>query len=119
MSKFYRNIKPYVEIEIEASRRAISSGAETLAFTHLERAHVLGQEATVTHTRVHWEMLLWGVRQRSLREVAGQIFRLVGAVTKTAFGLVPQGNTGGVNVSPFQSMTISPDSARLIAAAKK
>jgi hypothetical protein len=51
-------------------------------------------------------MLLWGVRRRQLREVAGQVLRIVGAATKTAFGLVPTGNTGGSNVSPFRRLPI-------------
>jgi hypothetical protein len=51
-------------------------------------------------------MLLWGVRRRRLREVAGQVLRIVGAATKTTFGLVPSGNTGGSNVSPFRRLPI-------------
>lgn len=35
-----------------------------------------------------------------------------------AFGLVPQGNTGGVNVSLFKKMPIAPNSATVIEKAK-
>jgi hypothetical protein len=49
-----------------------------------------------------------------MREVFGQIFRIVGAATKTPFGIVPQGNTGGANVSPFKKMPIDPELANLI-----
>lgn len=63
-------------------------------------------------------MLVWAARNYSVREMLGQIFRIVGAATKTAFGLVPQGNTGGANVSPFKKMPIAPDLAALIHKAK-
>jgi hypothetical protein len=33
----------------------------------------------------------------------------VGAATKTAFGLVPTGNTGGSNVSPIKPMPVPAD----------
>jgi len=39
--------------------------------------------------------------------VFGQVVRLVGAFTKTAIGLVPIGNTGGANISPFKSLPVS------------
>ncbi len=85
---------------------------------HLERAHVLGQESTYWHVHVHYLMLLWAFRYRSVREILGQVFRIVGAATKTAFGLVPQGNTGGANVSPFRKMPIAPELADVIDRAK-
>lgn len=103
---FTKRVAAYVEFELEN------------AFTHLERAHVLGQESTYWHVKVHVLMLAWATRNGSGREALGQIFRIVGAATKTAFGLVPQGNTGGANVSPFKKMPISPDLVALIRRAK-
>ncbi len=119
MNSFYRNIKPHVEAQIDASTALVAVGQTADAFGNLERAHVLGQESTILHTRVHWAMLLWGVRHRDGKEVLGQLLRLVGAATKTAIGLVPQGNTGGTNVSPFKVMPIPPQLEQLIADAKK
>ncbi len=58
------------------------------------------------------------VSQRSAREVFGQGVRLVGAATKTIVGLVPQGNTGGTNVSAFRSVPVAPELQRLIDAAR-
>ena len=63
-------------------------------------------------------MLVWATRNGLVREALGQVFRIVGAATKTAFGLVPQGNTGGANVSPFKKMPVSPELAALIQRAK-
>lgn len=92
-------------------------GKFALAFAHLERGHVLGQASTREHVRVHWHMLMWGFRHRRIGEVAGQALRIVGASTKTAFGWVPSGNTGGSNISPFKRLPIAPELAAIIAAA--
>ena len=105
-SNFARNIRPHVCAELKAATALIALGQAQNAFTHLERAHVLGQASTTHHVRVHWCMLLWGVQQRDLKECLGQIFRILGAATKTVFGLIPHGNTGGANVSPFKPMPV-------------
>ena len=109
MKSYYDRIKPHWDLEVASAARAESDGDPHLAFRHLERAHILGQKSTWLHTRTHILMMRWGLRQPSSREVAGQLFRVVGAATKTAFGLVPAGNTGGANVSPFRTLPIPAD----------
>lgn len=115
---FSQRVAPYVEAELTNARRARSAGDAQQEFAYLERAHVVGQESTYWHVKVHILMLVWAARNCSVREVFGQVFRVVGAATKTAFGLVPPGNTGGANVSPFKKMPIAPDLAALIQKAK-
>ena len=114
MSTFGRRIRPYVESEILAAHQAEARGKPEVAFSYLERAHILGQTSTVEHVRVHWHMFLWGVRRGNVRETLGQLLRIVGAAIGTAAGLVPQGNTGGTNVNSFKSMPIPPELAALI-----
>ena len=118
MSTFGRRIRPYVESEILAGYQAEARGKPEVAFSHLERAHILGQTSTVEHVRVHCHMFLWGIRQRNVRESLGQLLRIVGAAIGTAFGLVPKGNTGGTNVNSFKSMPIPPELAALIETAR-
>lgn len=118
-SHFAQRIRPFVDAELDAARRAAREGNPALEFTHLERAHVLGQASTFHHVRVHWRMFVWGWQRRSLRECAGQILRLTGAATKTIFGLVPSGNTGGANVSAFRPMPVAPDLAAIIERARR
>ena len=115
---FGNRIRAYVEIELNAAQAAERAGEPLTAFRHLERAHVLGQGSTVQHVRVHMRMLFWGLRHHSTREVMGQITRLIGAATKTWLGLIPQGNTGGANVSAFKAMPIPDDLADLIDVAR-
>lgn len=114
MTRYARCIRPHVDAELAAARAAPPAAA----FGHLERAHVLGQASTVEHVRVHWRMFRWGLAQRDVRECAGQLLRIVGAATKTAIGFVPEGNTGGANVSPFRRMPVAPDLAARIREAR-
>ena len=118
MKSYYDQIKPHWDREVAAAARAESNGDPHLAFRHLERAHILGQNSTRLHTQTHILMMRWGLRQPSSREVAGQLFRIVGAATKTAFGLVPAGNTGGANVSPFRTLPIPAELQILMRAAQ-
>ena len=115
---FTRNIRPYVEDELALARNEQNYGNKAEAFAHLENAHVLGQASTRLHVKVHVQMLLWAVKQGKIGEVFGQLFRIAGAATKTAFGLVPTGNTGGANVSPFKAMPIKPNLNAIIEKAR-
>ncbi|WP_288389267.1 DUF3703 domain-containing protein, partial [uncultured Alteromonas sp.] len=40
--------------------------------------------------------------------------RIVGAATKTAIGLVPKGNTGGTDISPFKRLPISAENQAIL-----
>jgi hypothetical protein len=108
-SSFAHNIRPFVDAELQTATALVAQGQAQPAFSHLERAHVLGQASTVHHVRVHWRMFMWGLQQRDAKECLGQVLRIVGAATKTAFGLVPHGNTGGTDVSPFKPMPLPPE----------
>jgi hypothetical protein len=113
MNRFAENIRPFVDAEL----RAAAEDPER-EFSHLERAHVLGQASTREHVRVHWQMLRWAWRHRDARELFGQSFRLAGAATKTFIGFVPTGNTGGSNVSAVRPMPIDPELAAIIEKAR-
>jgi hypothetical protein len=115
---FGHRIRAHVDLELNAAHAAERAGDPSGAFQHLERAHVLGQRSTIQHVRVHMRMLMWGMRRLNLDEVAGQIMRLIGAATKTWLGLVPQGNTGGANISAFKPLPIPDDLAELIDVAR-
>ena len=117
-NKFSLNIAPFVKAELEHATNARQAGNSKLEFKRLENAHVLGQESTYWHVKVHILMLLWALRNLKIQEIFGQIFRIGGAATKTVFGLVPVGNTGGVNVSPFKRMPIKPEHQFIIDKAK-
>ena len=112
-------IKEYIDAEVETAERCVAENDLDAAFRHLERAHVLGQMITYEHTRVHFLMLKIGWKRKDWREIFGQIFRIIGASTKTPFGIYPTGNTGGANVSPFKPMRISEDLQMILRRTKK
>jgi len=117
-SNFTKKITPHVQAELKLAEHARTNSDIATEFSHLENAHVIGQESTYWHVYVHWQMLKWARRNTSAKESLGQVFRLIGAAALTAFGLIPQGNTGGANVSPFKVMPIKPEHQALINTAK-
>jgi hypothetical protein len=82
------------------------AGNLPLAFSHLERAHILGQSFSIAHARTHWWMLRVGLQNRDVVEILGQIPRILGALLFSRIW-VPIGNTGGARVPPFTPMPIS------------
>lgn len=119
MSRFAQAIRPFVHAELEASAEAERRGDHRLAFHHLERAHVLSQEATLEHVRVHSQMLLYALRRRDAREAFGQFLRMTLAAPLALVGIVPIGNTGGSNVNGFRPMAVPADLQEIIDAARR
>lgn len=119
MLRFARRIQPWVQLELDAANLAEARAERAMAFRHLERAHVLGQAATTLHVRVHWRMLLWALRHRQAGQAAGQLGRLAAAAVITGLGWLPEGNTGGSDVSAFRRMPIWPDLQHVIDAARR
>lgn len=117
-SKFTKNIAPFVRSELLLAAKERELGNIHVEFEHLENAHILGQESTFWHAKVHVLMLVWAVRNSKLKECFGQLFRLAGALVATPIGLIPKGNTGGTNVSPFKTMPIDSTYQAIIYKAK-
>ena len=78
---------------------------------------MLGQASTFLHTKVHFLILLWAVRQVNIKKGLGQVMRIVGAATKTTIGFIPSGNSEGTNISPFKVLAVTPKLATILAKA--
>ena len=91
------------------SGAAERAGDMAEAWRALERAHVLSQAFAGPHTRVHWAMFCFAYRRRDVREMLGQVPRLLLAAPGSLLGLAPLGNTGGANVGIFSPMPIPED----------
>lgn len=108
--KFYTSmpagLKPYFQLELKRYQFEFSGGNLQTAWHHLERAHIIGQKYPAAHSLVHWEMLKFGVKLKSGREVLGQIPRLIFGGVKSFVGKIPVGNTGGANVAPLKPFPI-------------
>ncbi|WP_143960184.1 DUF3703 domain-containing protein [Litoribacter populi] len=99
-------LKPYFRTELSDYRKELSNGKLEKAWSHLERAHIIGQKFPFAHTLVHWKMLKFGIKIKSYKEVLGQIPRLMVGGVKSFVGKIPTGNPGGANVPPLQPFPI-------------
>jgi hypothetical protein len=101
--------KAYAD-EVRLAKLALQRGDFETTFIHLERAHVLAQRMTGRHTYTHALMLVAGLRRGDIREVVGQVPRMVAAVLFSRLW-VPRGNSGRARVSAFEPMPV-PDELR-------
>lgn len=99
--------------EWQQARTARHEGHLDVAFAHLERAHILGQSITWLHVKSHLGMLHVGWLRMDAREIVGQLTRIVAASLFTRIW-VPEGNTGGANVSATRPMPIPDDLRKLL-----
>lgn len=112
-------MKPAVRTEYQtaltSAQSAYGAGDIDLAFSHLERAHILGQRYLVPHVVTHLRMLRIGWKRRDPREIVGQVVRLLATVPGFLTGWVPKGNTGGADVSAIKPMPLPADLQSLLA----
>ena len=99
--------------EVEQADQALLQDDFETAFRHLERAHVLAQRMTGRHTFIHWRMLVAGLRRGDVREVAGQVPRIVASILFSRLW-VPRGNSGRSRVSAFKPMPVPRDLQHLV-----
>ena len=100
--------------ELLRHRELTTEGDRNRAWAHLERAHILSQRHLLRHFRVHLLMLRHGVSGRDHREVRGQFVRLLAVPVAWATGWVPEGNTGGADVSALLPMEPPDDLRHLV-----
>jgi hypothetical protein len=112
--KYNQAVQPYIDSKLTDYSDAMSNNNERQAFAALEDAHVIGQHSTYYHCLIHCKMLQHGLRNKDWRAVFGQVIRIIGAATKTAIGLVPKGNTGGTNISPFKRLPVSAENQAIL-----
>lgn len=105
------DLRPLVDEEVAAYRRARAAGDVPAAWAALERAHILGQMDWRLHTHVHLLMLGLGIATGDWREIRGQLFRLLLAAPGSITGKAPLGNSGRSDVSAFAPHPIPPDLA--------
>lgn len=103
--------------EWTTAQQARRAGDLSLAFKHLERAHVLSQRLTGLHVKCHIGVWHIGWLRRDLREIFGQSTRTVAALMFSQIW-VPIGNTGGANVSAIRPMPL-PEDLRAILEAER
>ena len=96
-------------LELEFVRASKDAGNCDKEWHHLERAHVLGQFHPWRHLYVHILMIRVSFVHFRIREIIGQIPRIILAVPGSVTRLAPNGNTGGSDVGIFEPMEIPED----------
>lgn len=112
-------LRPFYKQELQLAKTTFAKKELQQCWRHLERAHILSQPYPFQHTEVHWKMLKFGIYIKSVKEVLGQIPRLLVGGVKSFIGKVPVGNTGGANVPPLLPMEIPADLKTIIASTKR
>ena len=103
--------------ELERGYSSLARGELASAFECFERAHILGQRSTRLHVHAHLAMLKVGWLRRDRREIAGQLSRIVAASLFSRIW-VPDGNTGGANVSALKRMPIPEELEKILSRAQ-
>ena len=106
-----KRLKHLFEEAMSRAAVAEQQGDFALAFTKLERAHILGQRWLIRHLRSHWGMLRIARKTGDRREARGQITRLIGSPLFWLIGWLPKGNPGGANISPVKPVPLQGDLA--------
>jgi hypothetical protein len=112
-TKMPSTLKPYFLKELKYYKTALTDNDLQMAWRHLEKAHVIGQAYPYQHSYVHWKMFLFGIKIKDMKEIVGQIPRLLAGGVKSFVGKIPVGNTGGASVPPLQSLPIEEDVAEI------
>ncbi|RKQ69336.1 uncharacterized protein DUF3703 [Litorimonas taeanensis] len=100
--------------EMTAARQAYENHAWKTAFYHLERAHILGQRYFWPHLQTHLWMFRFGLKRRDVKEITGQSLRILAVFPAALFNWVPEGNTGGANISAIKTLPIPTDLQKLL-----
>ena len=108
-TKLPSTLKPYFDLELRQYHEAFIIQDLAKAWSHLERAHIIGQRYPFAHSYVHFKMLQFGFKIKSPKEVFGQIPRLLFGGIKSFVGKVPVGNPGGANVPAVKPFPIAQD----------
>lgn len=104
-----KKLLPYFEKEMEVANCEFQKGNYQNSWYHLERAHIIGQKYPWQHSYAHYKMLVFGIKIKNVKEIIGQIPRLLVGSIKSFVNIIPVGNTGGANVPPLRPMEIPED----------
>lgn len=102
-------LKRAISNELKSGKASFENNNFEESFYFFERAHVLGQKDPYYHVLSHVWMLKLALKQKNIKEIAGQLFRIPSGFIGSVIGWVPTGNTGGSKISPFKKMPIPSD----------
>lgn len=107
-------LKEAFQLELKLYKEAFKQENWTLAWKHVERAHILGQFFSLPHLLTHYLMLKLAWRTNDCFEVLAQVPRLILAVPGSVTGKAPLGNSGRSTIGIFTPAEIPEDLKSLL-----
>jgi hypothetical protein len=104
-----QNLKELIKSELDFYRQAFAKNNYDLAFSHLERVHIISQPFPLEHTVIHFRMLTFAIRTFRPFEILVQFFYTLFSSKFSMLNILPQGNTGGANALIQGRMDIPTD----------
>lgn len=103
----------YIE-EQKLFRLALLKGDHRQVVFHLGRIHILSQNSVTRHMTTHFIMFLYALMKFDIKEVFGQIIRLVVTIPGHMIGKVPKGNIGWSTVGLTEVMPVPEDLKKVV-----
>lgn len=107
-------LKLHYNQELANYQDSLKNFQHDLSWNHLKRAHILSQFFWKEHFFVHCLMLSLALKTKNLKEILGQIPRLMLAIPGSVFGRAPKGNVGTSDVGIFEPMDVPKDLAVIL-----
>lgn len=95
--------------ELSLFENALSKQDHALCVLHLGRAHIISQMQWNNHLYVHYLMLCYALPRKDMKEILGQILRLILTLPGHLIQRLPKGNIGWSSVHFNREMEIPHD----------
>lgn len=112
-TKMPQALKPYYTRELSSYRQSLKDNDLKSAWKHLERAHIIGQRYPFQHSETHWKMFLLGCQMLDLKEIFGQLVRLLFGAPLSFINKIPLGNVGSTRTSMIKPQPLPVDIQRI------
>jgi hypothetical protein len=103
------NYNKFISDEYEKFYISSELGDIEQSWIYLQRIHIVSQSILVDHLKSHLNMLFYAVKTGDIKEIFGQVLRLMLAPIGNFLRRIPAGNRGTSDVSPFLRETIPND----------
>ncbi len=106
------------QVEVQHALKARYQQNWSEAWSHLERAHILGQQQFILHLQSHWLMLKLAADQSNWTEIRGQVLRLLLTPIGHLTGRLPLGNPGSSGYPVLEAQPVPDDLQPLLSGTK-
>ena len=107
------------QVEVKHALKARHQQNWPEAWSHLERAHILGQQQFILHMQSHWLMLKLAAEQSDWAEIRGQVLRLLLTPVGHLTGRLPIGNPGSSRYPVLQPLPVPDDLQPLLSGTRE